>query len=167
MAQSLEPDASTDEQAVPAPNYGRAQAPEGGIDFASVAAQAGEPNADPCAPKAKVQRLNAKVNRSPRVSAFSLQHLAFPHSSRRQRADCVKKKQPGFFNYLGPEAREILDLLLEKYATDGELRLVAVRKHLPDVLKVPPISQRGNVNEIIGKFGGADQFSNTVNLSNN
>ena len=29
---------------------------------------------------------------------------------------------------------------------------------LPDVLKVAPISHRGNVNEIIGKFGGADQL---------
>jgi len=28
---------------------------------------------------------------------------------------------------------------------------------------VPPISQRGNVNEIIGKFGGADQLRNAVN----
>ena len=34
----------------------------------------------------------------------------------------------------------------------ADSKLVAVRKHLPDVLKVPPISQRGNVNEIIGKF---------------
>ncbi|MBE0545715.1 MAG: hypothetical protein IH623_30655 [Verrucomicrobia bacterium] len=34
---------------------------------------------------------------------------------------------------------------------------------LPDVLKVPPISQRGNVNEIVGKFGGSDQLRNAVN----
>ena len=34
---------------------------------------------------------------------------------------------------------------------------------LPDVLKVPPISQHGNVTEIIGKFGGADQLRNAVN----
>jgi hypothetical protein len=34
---------------------------------------------------------------------------------------------------------------------------------LPDVLKVPPISQHGNVNEIIAKFGGADQLRNAVN----
>ena len=53
--------------------------------------------------------------------------------------------------------------LLEKYAADGELQLLAVRKHLPDVLKVQPISQHGNVNEIIGKFSGADQFRNAVN----
>lgn len=62
------------------------------------------------------------------------------------------------FNYLGPEAREILDDLLEKYASDCELQLVAVRMHLPDVLKLPPISHHGKVNEIIGKFGGTDQL---------
>jgi hypothetical protein len=32
--------------------------------------------------------------------------------------------------------------------------LLAVRQHLPDVLKLRPISDHGNVNEIIGKFGG-------------
>jgi len=46
----------------------------------------------------------------------------------------------------------------EKYATDGELQFT-----LPDVLKVRPISDHGDVNEIIGKFGGADQLRNAVN----
>jgi len=87
-------------------------------------------------------------------------HLAFnaPVLTRRQRADRVKRQQNAFFNYLGPEAREILNDLLEKYATDGELQFTP-----PDVLKVRPISDHGNVNEIIGKFGGADQLRNTVN----
>ena len=49
------------------------------------------------------------------------------------------------------------------WATDGKLQLVAVRKYLPDVLKVPPISQHGSVAEIIGKFGGADELRNAVN----
>ncbi len=94
---------SPDEQAVPAPNGGRAQAPECGMvggatcAFAQVAAQAGQPDADP----------------------FDL---------------------------------------LEKYASDGELQFT-----LPDVLKLPPISHHGNVNEIIGKFGGADQLRSAVN----
>lgn len=34
---------------------------------------------------------------------------------------------------------------------------------LPDVQKVPPIFQRGNGTEIIGKFGGADQLRTAVN----
>jgi len=110
-----------------------------GIDFSQVAAQAGKPDADP----------------------FDLLcHLAFnaPVLTRRQRADRVKKQQTAFFKFFAPEAREILNDLLEKYAADGELQFT-----LPDVLKVPPISQHGNVNEIIGKFGGADQLRNAVN----
>jgi len=85
-----------------------------------------------------------------------LWHLAFnaPVLTRRQCADRMKKQQVAFFGYFAPEAREILTDLLEKNATDGELQFV---------LKVPPISQRGNVNEIIGKFGGADQLRTAVN----
>jgi type I restriction enzyme R subunit len=112
---------------------------ERGIDFQTLAMQAGQPDADP----------------------FDLLcHLAFnaPMLTRRQRADRVKKQQAAFFGYFAPEAREILGDLLEKYAADGELQFT-----LPDVLKLPPISHHGNVNEIIGKFGGADQLRNAVN----
>ncbi len=77
--------------------------------------------------------------------------------TRRQRADRLKKQQAAFFAYYAPEAREILSDLLEKYAADGELQFT-----LPDVLKVPPISGHGNVNEIMGKFGGADNLRNAV-----
>ena len=42
--------------------------------------------------------------------------------------------------------------------TESELQFT-----LPDVLKVPPISKHGNVNDIIGKFGGADQLLNALN----
>jgi type I restriction enzyme R subunit len=115
------------------------QLAERGIDFQTVAAQAGKPDADPF---------------------DMLCHLAFnaPVFTRRQRADRMKKQQAAFFGYFAPEAREILNDLLEKYAADGELQFT-----LPDVLKVPPISQHGNVAEIIGKFGGADQLRNAVN----
>ena len=112
---------------------------ERGIDFQQVALQAGRPDAAP----------------------FDLLcHLTFnaPVLTRRQRADRVKRQQTAFFGYFGPEARDILSDLLEKYATDGELQFT-----LPDVLKVPPISQHGNVAEIIGKFGGANQLRNAVN----
>jgi type I restriction enzyme R subunit len=86
-------------------------------------------------------------------------HLAFnaPVLTRRQRSDRMKKQQAAFLGYFAPEAREILGELLEKYAADGELQFT-----LPDVLKVLPISHHGNVNEIIGKFGGADQLRDAV-----
>lgn len=112
---------------------------ECGIDFQQMALQAGKPDAAP----------------------FDLLcHLAYnsPILTRRQRADRVKRQQTTFFAHFGPEAREILNDLLEKYAIDGELQFT-----LPDVLKVPPISQHGNVNAIIGKFGGADQLRTAVN----
>jgi len=49
----------------------------------------------------------------------------------------VTNKQAAFFNYFGPEAREILAELLEKYAVDGELQFT-----LPDVLKCGPFRSR-------------------------
>jgi type I restriction enzyme R subunit len=87
-------------------------------------------------------------------------HLAFnaPLLTRRQRADRMKGQQTAFFNYFAPEAREILSDLLEKYAADGELQFT-----LPDVLKVPPISQRGNVADIARLFGGPDRLRDAVN----
>jgi type I restriction enzyme, R subunit len=115
------------------------QLAERGIDFQQVALQAGKPDDDP----------------------FDLLcHLAFnaPVLTRRQRADRMKKQQAAFFGDFAPEAREILSDLPEKYAADGELQFT-----LPDVLKVPPISHHGNVNEIVAKFGGADQLRNAVN----
>jgi hypothetical protein len=66
--------------------------------------------------------------------------------------------QPSAFSFPAPEAREILSDLLEKYAADGELQFT-----LPEVLKVPPISSHGNVNEIMGTFGGADNLRNAIN----
>jgi hypothetical protein len=35
----------------------------------------------------------------------------------------VKKERAAFFSAYGPEVREILDALLEKYAASGELHL--------------------------------------------
>ncbi len=114
------------------------QLAERGIDFDAVAAQAKCPDADP----------------------FDLLcHLAFnaPVLSRRQRAERMKKEQAAFFAEYGTEARDILNGLLEKYAVDGEWQFT-----LPDVLKVPPLSQYGNVNEIAEKFGGVDELRRAV-----
>ncbi|HEY5909650.1 MAG TPA: type I restriction-modification enzyme R subunit C-terminal domain-containing protein [Verrucomicrobiae bacterium] len=78
--------------------------------------------------------------------------------TRRQRADRVKKQEAAFFAYYVPEAREILNDLLEKYAIDGEIQFT-----LPDVLKVAPIWRHGNVAEIARKFGGVDALRSAVN----
>jgi type I restriction enzyme, R subunit len=87
-------------------------------------------------------------------------HVAFnaPLRTRRERAERVRTNRQDLFDKHGPEARGILEALLEKYAEHG---LAEFR--IPDVLKLPPISERGNVTEIIGFFGGADALRDAVN----
>jgi type I site-specific restriction endonuclease len=81
------------------------QLSERGIDFQTVAAQTAKPDADPL---------------------DLLCHLAFnsPLLTRRQRADRVRQHETAFFSFFAPEAHEILDELLEKYATDGEVQFI-------------------------------------------
>ena len=80
-------------------------------------------------------------------------HLAFnaPLRTRRERAQRLRETSKDFFDRYGPEARQILEELLEKYAEHGDAQFV-----LPDVLKVPPLSTHGTVSEIIELFGGPE-----------
>jgi type I restriction enzyme R subunit len=110
-----------------------------GISFDELAETAKQPNADP----------------------FDLLcHLAFnaPLRTRRERAQRLREEQKNFFDQYGGEARAILNELLEKYAEHGTAQFV-----LPDVLKVPPISERGNVIEIAKMFGGSEKLRDAVN----
>src|SRR5690606_29101803 len=112
---------------------------ERGIDFALLAEQTGQLEADP----------------------FDLLcHLAFNARlrSRRERAQRLKSERKDYFEKFSPEARQILDELLEKYAEHGDAQFI-----LPDVLKVPPISTHGQPAEIIKLFGGAQQLRQAVN----
>ncbi len=107
---------------------------ERGIDFAELAAAAGKPDADP----------------------FDLLcHLAYnaPLLTRRERAERVRTERTDFFDQYGPEARTIINELLDKYAEHGTAQFTA-----PDVFEVPPISQHGNLNEIANKFGGTEKL---------
>ena len=111
---------------------------ERGIDFDELRSSSNQPEADP----------------------FDLLcHLAFnaPLRTRRERADRVKKEEKSFFDKYGTEARAILADLLEKYAEHGTAQFV-----IPDVLKVPPISERGNVIEIARLFGGPEKLRDAV-----
>lgn len=115
------------------------QLAERGIDFDELATAAEQPEADP----------------------FDLLcHVAFnaPLRTRRERADRLRHDKKDFFDSYGPEARGILDDLLEKYAEHGTAQFV-----IPDALKVPPISEHGNVMEIAGLFGGAEKLREAVN----
>lgn len=115
------------------------QLEERGINFNDLAESVGQPEADP----------------------FDLLcHLAFnaPLRTRRERAERLKHDRKDFFDHFSPEARAILEELLEKYAQHGTAQFV-----VPDILKVPPISERGNVIEIAGYFGGAEKLREAVN----
>jgi type I restriction enzyme, R subunit len=70
----------------------------------------------------------------------------------------LKQDRKDFFDKYSPEARAILDELLEKYAQHGDAQF-----KLPDVLHVPPISDHGQPGEIIRLFGGADNLRRAVN----
>jgi type I restriction enzyme R subunit len=112
---------------------------ERGISFEELAEQAKQPDADP----------------------FDLLcHLAFnaPLRTRRERAQRLRTDRKDFFERYSPEARQILDELLEKYAQHGDAQFV-----LPDVLHVPPISEHGNPGEIIRLFGSPENLRTAVN----
>jgi type I restriction enzyme R subunit len=111
---------------------------ERGISFEELAAAANQPEADP----------------------FDLLcHLAYnaPLRTRRERAQRLKQSRPDFFARYTPEARQVLEELLEKYAEHGDAQFV-----LPDVLRIPPLSRHGTVGEIIGAFGGAEELRSAV-----
>lgn len=102
----------------------------------------------------------AEATGHPEADAFDLLcHLAFnaPLRTRKERAERLRKNKHDFFDKYGPEAKAILLDLLTKYEEFGLTQI-----HIPDVLKVPPISEHGNVGEIIGFFGGPEQLRNAV-----
>lgn len=115
------------------------QLAERGIDFPELADQLKQPEADP----------------------FDLLcHLAFnaPLRTRRERAQRLRATRKDLFEKYGPDARQVLEELLEKYAEHGDAQF-----KLPDVLHVPPISDHGRPAEIIRIFGGPDQLREAVN----
>ena len=80
-----------------------------------------------------------------------------PLRTRRERAERLRKGRIDFWDYLKPEAQEILNEILDKYIEYGTTQF-----KVPDILKVQPISQHGNVMEIAVKFGGVDQLRGAI-----
>ena len=83
--------------------------------------------------------------------AFDLKPL-----TRKQRADLLKKNKPDFFAHYSERAKEVLNLILEKYVDYG---LNQIR---PDIISVEPIAQQGNPIEIVNEFGGIDEFKKAI-----
>lgn len=111
---------------------------ERGINFEHLASVANQPDADPL---------------------DLLCHLAFnaPLRTRRERAQRLRSEKKDFFDQFGPEARQVLDELLDKYTDHGTAQFT-----LPEVLQVPPISDHGNVLEIAKCFGGVNALQEAV-----
>jgi type I restriction enzyme R subunit len=107
---------------------------ERGISFEELAEAASQPDADP----------------------FDLLcHVAYsaPIRTRRERAEAARSEGKKFFDRFADGAREVLNELLEKYVEFGTAQF-----QIPDILKVPPISERGNVMEIAALFGGGENL---------
>ena len=75
--------------------------------------------------------------------------------TRRERADNVKKRD--VFTKYGPQARAVLEALLEKYRDEGILNLDDA-----NVLKIAPFSAMGSVVQLINSFGGRKSFEKAV-----
>ncbi len=84
-------------------------------------------------------------------------HVAFDKKplTRRERAENVKERD--VFTKYGPQARAVLDALLEKYRDEGVLNLDDA-----NVLKIAPFSAMGSVVQLIKAFGGKEGFEKAV-----
>ena len=84
-------------------------------------------------------------------------HIAFDRKplTRRERAENVRKRD--VFTKYGPQARAVLDALLEKYRDEGVLNLDDT-----NVLKVTPFTAMGSVVQLVKAFGGREAFETAV-----
>ena len=98
--------------------------------------------------------------KQPEADPFDLLcHVAFnaPLRTRRERAEMLRQEKKDFFDHYGPEARQILAEMLDKYVEYGTAQF-----QIPEILKVPPISERGTVPQIAALFGGAEKMRAAV-----
>ena len=88
-------------------------------------------------------------------------HVAFdrPPLTRRERADNVRKRD--VFTKYGPQARAVLEALLQKYQDQGVIDLGD-----PRILQIPPLDTMGTPVQLIKEFGTrADFESRYMNCS--
>jgi type I restriction enzyme R subunit len=84
-------------------------------------------------------------------------HVAFdrPPLTRRERADNVRKRD--VFTKYGPQARAVLEALLQKYQDQGVINLDD-----PRVLQIPPFDSMGTPLQLIRQFGTRADFERAV-----
>ncbi len=101
-----------------------------------------------------------KVTKQPGADPFDLLcHVAFnaPLRTRRERAEMVRRNKQDFFERYTEVARKILNEVLDKYIEFGFEQLDD-----PEILKVPPIDEHGNVSEIGEYFGGINELKGAM-----
>jgi type I restriction enzyme R subunit len=88
-----------------------------------------------------------------------LVHVAWngPTVTRGQRVRRVRTDRRDFFALFVPEARAVLEELLDKYAEHGVSQLDDLR-----VLEVPPLDRHGSVVDIAGRFGGSEKLRSAI-----
>lgn len=98
------------------------------------------------------QHLATITNHAEADALDLLLHVAFnaPLLSRKERAQNLRQNKQNFLNTFTPAAREILDILLNKYADFG----IGEFDNLTSALQVPPFSEFGTPLEIADLFGG-------------
>jgi type I restriction enzyme, R subunit len=104
----------------------------------------------------RLEPLGEEVN--PDLDPFDLIcHVAFgrPPLTRRERAENVRKRD--VFAKYGPQARAVLEALLQKYQDDGVVDLGD-----PRILQIPPIDRIGTPVELVRQFGSRDGFVRAV-----
>jgi len=84
-------------------------------------------------------------------------HIAYGMKplTRRQRAEKVKKAEK--LQEYSQKAQEIIQLIIEKYIKFG------VSELNPNIIQVHPISEKGNITEIVNEFGGIKEFKTVLN----
>ena len=84
-------------------------------------------------------------------------HVAFdrPPLTRRERADNVRKRD--VFTKYGPQARTVLEAILQKYQDEGVINLDD-----PRILQIPPFSEMGTIVQLIKRFGTREDFARAV-----
>jgi type I restriction enzyme, R subunit len=88
-----------------------------------------------------------------------LVHIAWngPAITRGQRVRHVRTEHRDFFELFSPQARAVLEDLLDKYAEHGISQLDDLR-----VLEVPPLDRHGTVVDIASRFGGSHELRSTI-----
>lgn len=96
-----------------------------------------------------------KITKLTEVDSFDLlNHIAYgikPYT-RKQRADILRKNKQDIFANYSDEAREIINIIISKYVDYGLDQLK------PEIIRVEPISSKGNILEVAEKFGGIEEF---------